>query len=271
MTGIRRYDVDGSPLLASAIREIEKTYGDTVSVFDKGKSLLKFGRNEAVGASPATIMTLPAGVDNETYPNIASSTNNITTISSSNNGDTVSMVVEGHTVSGGLLTFVVQSVTLTGQTQATLTTPLARATRAYNNSATDLVGTIYVYETDTSTSGVPDTPAKVRLMIPAGGNQSVKASTSISAVDYWIVTRTYAAVLEKTNVNADVRLEVRRASGVWRLQADLAASSGDFKEQNFDPYFIVPKNSDVRLRATASTTNVDVAGGIEGYLALVVV
>lgn len=48
-------------LVHHALEVIEDTYGDAVSVDLKKKDLLKFGRNEAVGTTEATIMTLPAG------------------------------------------------------------------------------------------------------------------------------------------------------------------------------------------------------------------
>ena len=36
-----------------------------------------------------------------------------------------------------------------------------------------------------------------------------------------------------------------------------------------DPYIIVPKNSDVRMRATSSANNTEVEAGMNGYLAIV--
>lgn len=264
MPKIQKYTGDSK--LEHAYREIYNTYGVNVSVIEKKKGLLKFGRNDAVGTSSTTIMTLPSGISNETY--VAS--NAITTISSDNSGDTQSVTIEGHTISGSDLTFVTQNVTLTGQTQASLGTALARATRAYNNGSTDFAGTIYVYETDTSTAGVPDTSSKVHLMVDSGFNQSEKASTSLSSTDYWIITSFYASVLQKTAVYIDAHLEIRLSGKVFRSSASIGVSSGNTGQLFFDPYILVPANSDVRIRATASTTGVSVSGGIQGYLALIV-
>jgi len=66
------------PFVLEAELEALSAYGDRVSVAHKKKSLLKFGRNKLVGTSAATIMTLPAGVSNETYI----STNGINRLSS---------------------------------------------------------------------------------------------------------------------------------------------------------------------------------------------
>lgn len=247
---------------------IYQNYGDEVSIEKKGKDLIKYGRSEQVGTSTATtLMTLPAGTLNETYV----AANSITTVSSSSTSDTQVIKVEGHTVDGsGNFIFLIQSITLTGQTQATFTTPIARCTRVYNDGATDLVGDIYVYEDDTSTAGVPDTAAGVHCMIRAGFNQSEKASTTISSTDYWIVHGVYADVLEKTSATAEIAFEVREKGKTFRKLFDFSASntSGTFRIGT--PYPIVPKNADVRLTAIASAAGTIVAGGIFGVLAKIV-
>ena len=129
-------------LIKYAQRSILSDFSDRVSVFEKDKQLLKFGRNESVGTSEATIMTLPSGQSEETYV----SSNIIDTISSNNSSDTQEVVIEGHTISGSDLTFSSQTATLNGQNKVTLSTPLARATRVYNNGSADLLGSVFVYE-----------------------------------------------------------------------------------------------------------------------------
>lgn len=250
-----------------AIDNIESDYSHPVSVESKAKDLLKFGRSEQVHSSTkTTLMTLPAGTFNETYV----STNIITTISSSSASDTESVKVEGHTVDGsGNFTFVVQEITLTGQTQATLATPLARCSRIYNNGSNDLVGDIYVYQDDTSTAGVPDTDTKVHCEIRAGENNSEKCSTTISNNDYWIITGAYADVLEKTASNAEIIMEVRLKGKVFREYFEMSCSNtsgGTFRSAV--PYIVVPPNSDVRLRALASANGTIVSGALFGVLAI---
>ena len=257
------------PWLQHAIDTIASNYGDTVSVFQKNKDLLKFGRNKLVGTSRATVMTLPAGILNETYQ----TSNSITTISSSSASDTNVMRVEGHTVdvTGLIFTFVVQTPTLNGQGQVTLTTTLARVSRTNTSGAVDTVGSIYVYETDTTTAGVPDTAAKVHITQEAGVNNSEKAATTISDSDYYIVTGFYGDVLEKSSAFATLHLEVREAGGVFINKVDVAAAtSGGGRHHEFKPYLVVPKNSDIRLRATADGASTDISGGIQGVLAAVV-
>lgn len=255
-----------NPQLELAINEIKGTYGDRVSVEEKAKNLLKFGRNEAVGTSPATIMTLPAGINEETYV----STNIIDTVSSSNAADTQEIVIEGHTVDSTGFTFVSQTVTLNGQNKVTLSTPLARATRAYNNDSVNLQGAVYVYEDGTISGGVPTTGSSVHLIIPLGDNQSQKASSTISKEDYYIVTSVYVDVLEKASAFTIVEFQTREFGKVFREKADLSASNSSRGLFPFDPYFIVTPNSDFRLQATAGGANTDVSGGVNGYLAKII-
>lgn len=262
-----------NPLMSSdywlehAISIIAADYGDTVSVVSKNKDLIKFGRSDEVQTgTKTTLMILPSGTYNETY--VAS--NLITTLSSDHTADAAPIVVEGHRLTSGAFQFVVQTSTLSGQSQITLGTTLARCTRLYNQGSTDLQGNVYAFENDTDTAGVPDTPAGVHCMIRAGQNQSEKASTTISNVDYWIVTGFRADVLEKTAAIADVSLEVRLQGKVFRQVANVSCSNNHAGMIEFKPYLIIPKNSDVRLRALASSSNTSVTGVIEGVLAIVV-
>jgi len=248
--------------VSHALAIIDDTYG--VQAVIKDKTLKKFGRNEGVGTSYEDVWQYGG---TETLP----STNAIDTVSSSSSSDTTTLVVEGFVLTDGNKIFTVQTVTLTGQTKALLTTPLARCTRAYASGAVDLVGDVYVYEDDTLSAGVPTTAAKVHIDVKGteGENQSFKASTSISSVDYWIITQIYVAVLRKAAAQANFELQIRESGGVWRSQSILnATSTSDAAVANINPPLIVPSNADVRIRAQASTAGVDCVAWINGYLAI---
>jgi hypothetical protein len=260
----------GSPLpvndywVQHAIDVIEGTYGDIVSVDAKKKDLFKFGKNNTLGTSQETVW-LRGG--HETYP----TTNAIDKFSSSDGGDDQSIVVEGHTVDGsGNFTFVTQTVTLDGQTETSLTTPLARATRVYNNGATDFAGTVYVYEDDTVTNGVPQTSAKIHLQTEGTNNQSLKAATTISNVDYWLIGQIHAGVNKKTTASVDFQFQIREKGKVFRTRVPgSASSSGAAFSATLRPFLIVPKNADFRITAVGSTTNVSVEAWANGPLASV--
>lgn len=255
--------------IRQGLNEILSTYGADVSVNGKAKSLLKFGRNPNVGtvSTGYTIWSTGADQANETY--VATNINSIDKISSSSASDTQQVVIEGHTESGSNKTFVVQTATLNGQNKVTLTTPLNRVTRIYNNGSTDFAGAIYVYEDTAIVSGKPSDTTKIHCGVALGHNQSEKASTSLSSGDYWLITNFYAGNVTKatTSTSTDVRLQIRRNGKVFREVSTLTVGTADENTRQFDPFIIAPANSDIRLVAVSTAGNQEIVGGIQGYLA----
>lgn len=248
---------------------IENTFGDKVSVLDKKKTLLKFGKRTDLGSTTRSTLAIMGGNLNETYV----TDNTITHFSSSSANDTGDCYIEGHTVTGtgtsAQFTFVTQTVTLAGQTKTALTTPLARVSRVANTSATEWEGDIYVAEDVTFTNGVPQTASAIHIQVPAGEQQSFKAASTISNSDYYIITGGAVTVDKKTNAVVDFRLEVRLVGGVFRPVALISCTQGDAKFIPLDPPAIVPKNADFRITGIASTTSVEAGAWVNGYLASV--
>lgn len=269
--------------LNHALLEIKEVYGHTVDIMSKAKGLSKFGENTAVGTAFETVAGFQSTVANETYV----STNIIDTVISSSASDTQTVTIEGHTIdTSGNLTFSVQTATLTGQTPVTLTTPIARANRIYigasgtfNSPQAAAVGIIAVYDnTDgQSAGGVPTTAAATKILIPAAGVQSQKCATSISSVDYWILTD-FEAHVGGAGGNAayvDVRVETRDVAngGLWRpLGNDIVIVPGAASPPPFKPIpnLIVPPNHDVRVRAKSDSNSADVTAEVTGYLAHII-
>jgi hypothetical protein len=259
----RTYEVpDGR--LVQAEREIQATFGDVVSIDKKAKSLLKFGKSASLSID--TLETVWTVGGNESYV----SDNSITHISSSSALDTQEIRVEGHTISGNDLTFVVQTVTLSGQTSVALTAGLARVSRISNNSGTELVGRVVVYEDTAVTGGIPTDATKIHIDIPLGFQQSFKAATSFSKEDYYVLSGFYGAVSAKQSAAVDFYIEIKEPDGVFLQKACFtASSSGGNSDISLDPAIIVPKNSDVRVRCETSDNNAVVFGIFKGYLAKV--
>ena len=259
----RTYEVPDGRLVQSE-REIQSTYGDVVSIDRKAKSLLKFGKSAELTAN--TLETVWTVGGNEVYI----SDDGITHISSSSASDTQEIRVEGHTISGDDLTFVVQLVTLNGQTPVALNTGLARISRISNNSGTELVGRVVAYEDTATSNGVPTDGTKIHIDIPVGFQQSFKAATSFSKEDYYVMTGFYGAVSAKQSAAVDFYIEVKKPNGVFLQTACFTASStGGNSDISLDPAIIVPKNSDVRVRCETNDNNAVVFGIFKGYLAKV--
>ncbi len=267
------------PWLEYALRVINGTYGDEVSVLEKKKNLLKFGQNESVGTSEATIMELAGSETEETYV----STNAIDSLVCTDASFTGDIRIEGHYVDGdGNYVFSVQTVTANGQTRVALDQNLARCTRintadetTFSTPASDKV---YVFQNGATTNGIPDTASEVHCIMSANERSSKKASTTISWRDYAIVTNVYADVNKKQSATVDIRLKIRengsgqgRNPGGFRTNIVRSVSttgSGGFVYEP-KPYIIIPKSSDVLLSATASTTGVSVSAGFGSVLASV--
>lgn len=274
-------DLEASSKIIQAQNVVLSTYGDTVSVADKQKNLNKFGANITVGDSFETVAKLQGATSNETYV----STNIIDSIVSSDATDTQTMVVEGHTIDvSGNLTFVTQEATLNGQTEVTLGTPLARATRMYLNASGTFdspqsvpSGTVSVYDnTDGITGGVPNTDAATKVLIDVGETQSEKCATSTSSTDYWFIS-TFVGGVGASGGSADrvtFRIESRDVSGggAWRPQGrTIVVKVGENASTEYlDPLLIVPKNHDIRVRAATNSNTAEVFAELRGVLAVVV-
>jgi len=272
--------IENAPLdwwLRHAIATIKADTGDVVSVDEKRKVLFKFGENTAAGNTESTIMELQGSEVAETLE----TTNSIDAIVS-DDSNTATITIEGHTVSGTgtdqEFTFVVQQVNLTGTTPASLTTPLARCSRIYNGSSTALTAdsTVYVYASDgvTVTAGVPQTDSAIKIVIveASKNNTSLKAATTFSKDDYYVITQVYFGISKKTGASADFKIKTRLPGRLFRTRFETSLDTASTKYVVIDlkPYVIVNKNSDVILTSNASTTNVSVYGGFNGVLAKIV-
>jgi len=259
--------------MAQALNEIFSNYGDAADVIGKAKSLLKFGENDDLAAS--TWETVWEIGDDETYV----STNIIDTISSSDAGDTQTINIEGHTVTGTganqQFTFVVQEVTLNGQNKVTLTTPLARVSRAANDNGTTLLGDVYVYEDTAISGGVPTDITKAHIKISGaseGYNQSFKAATTFSNTDYFILSSFGVSITKGKAAAVDFELQLRAPGGIFLPKVRVSTSSTGTSSEAvyFDPYIVVPKNNDIRIRANSDTLATPVNAYFQGYIAQVV-
>jgi hypothetical protein len=239
-----------------AINQIFVDDAVTVSVREKAKSLIKFGKNTSLASGVEETVWEVGGL--ETYP----TTNTINTLVSTNAGDTQDVVIEGHTVTGtgtsAVFTFVSQTATLNGTTNVTLTTPLARTSRIYNNDSTDFAGTVSVFINGGTT----------HLQAITTDNQSLKCATTVSSVDYWIITGLTVAVERGSTATVDFKLQVREVGKTFRTQFFVTETNGGGHIEFTQPLIINP-NSDVRLQATSNAASTAVSGAIHGYLAII--
>ena len=181
-----------------------------------------------------------------------SSTADIDSISSSSGSDTHDITIEGLDAS---YAEVVQTVTLTGQTPATLGTSLMRVNHVYNNVGTTLtatVGTVYVFVSGgTVTAGVPQTAADIRGTIELLGTISTEHHNS--SVFTIPADKTGYIVFGKATVSDAKALELTFWGGVGQT-AMAQTHHIDIKNTNYDYFFklpaVVPAQTDLEVRAT---------------------
>ena len=239
--------------LERAIAQIKADYGDTVSIVDKNKTLTKFGRHENLDSTETTVSI----IGNETYP----TGNDIDVVKSSDGSDNQEVVIEGHTLSGSDLTFVTQTATLNGTSNVSLTTPLFRANRIYNNGSTDFAGTITVIDDGTSTN----------LSANGSVNQSMKCATSMSSEDYFIITGWSFGVNRQQSRSVDFKLKIREFGKTFRARAlGSSNSSGGTSFIPFKQPLIMIPNSDMIVTGISSGTSTGVEATVFGYIAKII-
>ena len=248
--------------LTFAIEEIYRQHGVRTRIGRKG--LRKYGRNPDLDTADGITEVNALGI-NETYL----SDNLITHAVSSSGSDTGQLYIEGMTLSGGIFTFITQTITLTGQTKVALTTPLARVTRVRYLGVSNNIGDIYVMEDEAVTGGVPDDINDAHALALAGTNNSLKAATSVSNTNFFIMTYWRGSVGRQAAASCDFQLNVRTIGSTPFIVTDTeSAASGSagfiIKEP---PFLIVPPNSDISIDCDTSANNTDVKAGFGGYFA----
>ena len=239
--------------LQHAVKFISDTYSDTVDIWEKGKPLIKFGYN------PDLDVGVSETIWNQGGDETLKTANDIDIIVSTDAGDNQDVVIEGHTISGSDLTFVTQTETLNGTTNVSLTTPLARVTRVYNDGSTDFAGDVTVEDNGTS--------VHAKVLGTSGQNQSKKCQTALSSVDYWVITELAGGVVGTVTANIHFEFQIKESGKTWRTIYEFASSS--YTTVSLDPYIIARPNSDIRMIGTSDTNNTEGIAAIHGYLAIV--
>lgn len=241
-----------------AINEIRSTYGHLASFYESGRSLHKWGYLPSSAAT--TWETVKYSGGNETLLE----TNAITVIDTTNAGDAGKEIyVEGHYLNGTDLVFHAQTVTLTGLTAVTLAQPLARCSRMRINS-----GTAVAAGNITANAGEGGTAYN---LIAAGDTQTEKAQTTVSFQEYFVVTSFGSSILGNNNAAARFRAEMKSSGRPWVPQArwSLKGDTTDYVRLTGDNPFIIPPNSDIRIRVNCSTAGTAVDAWFDGYMAII--
>lgn len=192
-----------------------------------------------------------------------SATANITTISSSSAADTQTIKIVGLDANWNIAT---QNIVLTGQTKATLSTPLIRVFDAMNMGSTDIAGVVYIYVDGDITSGVPDTDSSVRLIINGAGgfNESMLGMYTIPNGYKGYLLGARVALANKTAAEATMARAIRTYGGTFRINSINSLNStgtSSFTTQAIFPNAI-PAKTDIKLLVMETSAIVAVSGGL---------
>lgn len=183
-------------------------------------------------------------------------------ISSSDNTDTQTVNIQTLTEDAdGDWNIDVTDVVLSGQTPVPIVTTSGdlpiRFFRGYNAGTTVMGGDVYVYETDTTTGGIPDTATKVRGMITQGEGQTEMAIYTIPSGKVGYLDNWYALLTNSKNTYAVVELRIRNLGRVFRIQARAAVDNGanDAYVRNYKYPLKLSAKTDIIVRVTEVGAN----------------
>lgn len=207
----------------------------------------KFGRNTTVASG--TQETIWDGSSIYSYPSTADITHAIST----NANDTMDIEIQGLDANYVLTT---QTITLTGDTQVALDTPLIRVFRARILGSVATLGVVSITD-----NGQNDTYAQIAV----GVNQTNMAVYTVPAGKTGYLHKWYASILRATGttaVAADVDIFRRTSGGVFRSTQPVGiqnTGNGAWQYEFKFPLKLEEK-TDIEIRATP-TANADISGG----------
>ena len=230
------------------------TYDIAEGVVPNHDPVRTFGHNAIVAATDETLWEYSTLY---TYTAIAAAM----FISSANVGDTQSYQVRGLDANWEVQT---QLVTAQGRTKTEIGSGLTwmRIFKVENTGATDNAGAVYVYEDDSLTNGVPDTPTKVRCMVAAGENESHHATFTVPNGQALYIISWYGSEVEAKKTYFS--LWVRLPGGVFQYKRGWAAKESSFLHEFIMPLRF-PERTDIEMRVQAVAGAGNAQGGFEGW------
>lgn len=194
-----------------------------------------------------------------------SATADIDRIVSSSAADTQDIEIQGLDTN---LDLVTQTVTLTGQTGATLSTSLKRVFRMKNVGSVDIAGRVYCYVNVTTTAGVPDTLTNIRAEIDDGNNQSLMAVYTIPNGKTGYMRSWFASTAGAKKVtNFVIRVKSRPLGQVFQIKHISAIS--DSASSSINHVYIEPEvfaaGTDIELTAEITEAAITAASVSAGF------
>lgn len=215
---------------ATASGNLKVTDAENTLAIAKGEvtgasNVNKWGNAPDFDTADGEVTVWDAAEDGTAWENMTytfSTTAAIDSISSTDNTDTEDITIVGLDANWAEVT---QTVTLTGQTRAALSTSLIRVYRAYNANGTEFSGHVIIYENDTTTGGVPDDPTLIRAVIDPSNQQTEMAVYTIPAGKTGYLLGGYCSTAgANKSSNYIIKFRARLFNKVFRTQQKVALS-----------------------------------------------
>ena len=194
-----------------------------------------------------------------------SSSADIDSLVSDSGSDTVDIEIQGLDTNFDLVT---QTITLTGQTRAALSTSLIRVFRLKNIGSVTLVGTVRCYVNGSITSGVPDDMTTIRAEINNGNNQTLMALYTIPNGKTGYMRSFFAATAgANKSTNYIIDLYARPEGQVFQLKHKTALVEdgvSHFNHHYSEPEVFIAK-TDIIIRTTVTGLGITSAAVSAGF------
>lgn len=234
-----------------------------------GKTFIhKFGNAPDFDTADGDVTVWDGAEDGTTWENMVydySTTADIDRISSSSTSDTINITVYGLDSNWNEVT---QTITLTGQTPAPLSTNLIRVFRMVNTNGTDLVGHVFCFVNVATTGGVPNTPANIRAIIQPGNNQTLMAVYSVPAGKTGYMRDWYASTAgANKSSNYPVKVFARPFGSVFQLKHISAVSDNGSShvQHNYIEPEVFAEKTDIEMRMSMTAVGGTAASVSAGF------
>lgn len=253
------------------VRDTE--YGTTEFLIDAARGVIdavslidSFAENPSVGAGPEDIW------DGGGLYNFATA-GGTWYVSSSDDADTQEvewMVLTED--SEGNWNLEIASATLQGQTKTELVpdsgNPIIRVSYGINRGSTDLAGTVYLYEDDTVTAGVPDTPSKIKAQINMGNNCTMMAIYTVPTGKTALFLQGHVCIGRDTGANpasAVFTLRSRPVGEVFSIKGkyEVMTTASNAWQYAFKGAILMQQKTDILIRCDEiSNSGISVLSGL---------
>jgi hypothetical protein len=178
---------------------------------------------------------------------VYSATADIDSISSSDNTDTQDIVIQGLDTNWDLVN---QTATLIGNKTITLSTPLRRVFRAYNNNSTNLAGHVIIYVNGATTGGVPDTNNTIRAVVDPVNQQTEMAVYTVPNGKTGYIRDWYASTSGSNRTsNYKIKLYTRENGKIFRLKhiSSIADNGTSAYQHKYEEPEVVQAKTDIEM------------------------